>query len=132
MALKDVFVMNLKKFRKQKKFSQMKLAEKCNTAASYIGEIEIGRKFPSIEMIENIARALDIEAYRLFVDDALISAHNEKAAAYFASLSPEFQQELIGGMMQAINNGLITTLKPKNESLPVPQKRPAKKKGGGR
>ncbi|GMO50179.1 MAG: hypothetical protein Ta2B_30820 [Termitinemataceae bacterium] len=30
----------------------MKLAEKCGTAASYIGEIEIGRKFPSVEMIE--------------------------------------------------------------------------------
>ena len=132
MALQDVFIANLKKFRKQKKLSQMKLAERCNTAASYIGEIEIGRKFPSITLIEKIAGVLDIEAYRLFVDDALVSAHNEKAAAYFASLSPEFQQELIGAILQAINKGLITTLKPENESLSAPQKRPAQKKGAGR
>jgi transcriptional regulator with XRE-family HTH domain len=128
MALQDVFIANLKKFRKQKKLSQMKLAERCGTAASYIGEIEIGRKFPSITLIEKIAAVLDIEAYRLFVDDALASAHNEKAAAYFASLSPEFQQELIGAIMQAINKGLITTLKPEIESPPAAQKRPAKRK----
>jgi len=46
----------------------MKLAEHCNTAPSYIGEIEMGRKFPSTEMIEKIARALRIEPYLLFKD----------------------------------------------------------------
>jgi transcriptional regulator with XRE-family HTH domain len=132
MGLKDVFVVNLKKFRKQKQFSQMKLAEHCNTAASYIGEIEIGRKFPSIDMIEHIAAALDVEAYRFFVDDSAIDAHNEKAAAYFASLSPEVQQELIGGLMDLINSGLVRTLKTGNESPPAPRKIPARKKGGRR
>jgi len=46
----------------------MKLAECCNTAPSYIGEIEMGRKFPSTEMIEKIAMALRIEPYHLFRD----------------------------------------------------------------
>ena len=44
----------------------MKLAEYCNTSASYIGEIEIGRKFPSTEMIEKIAKILRIEPYLFF------------------------------------------------------------------
>jgi len=44
----------------------MKLAEYCNTATSYIGEIEIGRRFPSMEMIEKIADILRIEPYRFF------------------------------------------------------------------
>ena len=44
----------------------MKLAEYCNTATSYIGEIEIGRRFPSIGMIEKIATALRIEPYHFF------------------------------------------------------------------
>ena len=44
----------------------MKLAEHCNTSPSYIGEIEIGRKFPSTEMIEKIAGVLRIEPYHLF------------------------------------------------------------------
>jgi len=44
----------------------MKLAEYCNTATSYIGDIEIGRRFPSINMIEKIARVLRIEPYQFF------------------------------------------------------------------
>ena len=44
----------------------MKLAERCNTSPSYIGEIEIGRKFPSMELIEKIAEILGIEPYHLF------------------------------------------------------------------
>jgi transcriptional regulator with XRE-family HTH domain len=68
MKLKQIFIANLKEFRKRKRFSQMKLAEKCDTAASYIGEIEIGRKFPSTEMIEKIAKALNIEPQWLFWD----------------------------------------------------------------
>ena len=44
----------------------MKLAEYCNTATSYIGDIEIGRRFPSMEMIEKMAKILKIEPYHFF------------------------------------------------------------------
>jgi len=44
----------------------MKLAECCNTATSYIGDIEIGRRFPSIDMIEKFAHVLRIEPYHFF------------------------------------------------------------------
>ena len=66
MTLKQIFVQNLKEFRKKEGFSQLKLAEYCNTSPGYIGEIEIGRKFPSTEMIEKIAYVLRIEPYRFF------------------------------------------------------------------
>jgi len=56
----------LKEFRKKEGLSQMKLAEYCNTATSYIGDIEIGRRFPSIDMIEKIAGVLRIEPYHFF------------------------------------------------------------------
>jgi transcriptional regulator with XRE-family HTH domain len=68
MELKQIFIINLKDFRKKEGISQMKLAERCDTSPSYIGEIEIGRKFPSIEMIDKIARALRIEPHHLFVN----------------------------------------------------------------
>ena len=51
----------------------MKLAEICNTSTSYIGEIEIGKKFPSIEMIDKIAEALNIKTYFLFIDEPELS-----------------------------------------------------------
>jgi transcriptional regulator with XRE-family HTH domain len=66
MTLKQVFIRNLKEFRKKEGLSQMKLAECCNTATSYIGDIEIGRRFPSMELIEKIADILRIEPYRFF------------------------------------------------------------------
>jgi len=44
----------------------MKLAELCDTAPSYIGQIEIGLKFPSMEMVDKIAGILRIEPYHLF------------------------------------------------------------------
>lgn len=47
----------------------MRLAEMLNTSTSYIGEIEINNRVPSMEMVEKIANALNIEPFRLFVDD---------------------------------------------------------------
>ena len=66
MTLKQVFIQNLKKFRKKEGLSQMKFAEYCNTTTSYIGHIETCRKFPSMEMIEKIANILRIEPYLFF------------------------------------------------------------------
>jgi len=66
MTLKQVFIRNLREYRRKEGLSQMKLAEFCDTAPSYIGDIEIGRRFPSIEMIEKIAGVLRIEPYHFF------------------------------------------------------------------
>jgi transcriptional regulator with XRE-family HTH domain len=66
MTLKEVFIQNLREFRRKEGISQMKLAEYCDTAPSYIGDIEIGRRFPSIDMIEKIAGVLRIEPYHFF------------------------------------------------------------------
>jgi len=48
----------------------MKLAEYCNTAPSYIGQIETGLRFPSLELVEKIADILRIEPYHLFKKSA--------------------------------------------------------------
>jgi len=49
----------------------MKLAELCDTAPSYIGEIEIGRRFPSLKLIEKISDVLNVEPYRFFLDETV-------------------------------------------------------------
>ena len=61
--LKRIYVRNLKKFRKQAGLSQAQLGLRCDTLASYICEIETGRKFPSLEMIARIAEALQIQPH---------------------------------------------------------------------
>ena len=66
LTFQELFIVNLKDFRKAQKISQAKLAEMCDSSQAYIAEIEVGKKFPSPEMIERIASALDIESYCLF------------------------------------------------------------------
>jgi transcriptional regulator with XRE-family HTH domain len=67
--MRQDFIQNLKKYRKIEGVSQMRLAEMCDTDASYIGQIEIGSRFPSIELIEKMAQALAIEPYRFFMKE---------------------------------------------------------------
>ena len=68
MTLKQIFIQNMKEFRKKEGISQMKLAEYLDTSPTYIGEIEVGKKFPSMDMIEKIANILKIKPYHFFVD----------------------------------------------------------------
>ena len=70
MEIQAVFAENMKKYRKQAKLTQEKLAELCDTDYRYIGQIETGRRCPSLEYIGKIAAALNIAPYRLFYDEA--------------------------------------------------------------
>ena len=70
MHLRAVFVRNLRKYRNYRGFTQAKLAELCDKDTSYIGQIEIGTRFPSMELIEKIAEALQIEPYLFFLEDS--------------------------------------------------------------
>jgi transcriptional regulator with XRE-family HTH domain len=82
MTLKQVFVQNLKEFRKKEGFSQMKLAEYCHTTTSYIGHIETGLKFPSMDMIEKMAEILRIEPYLFFINREKQGAGNDTENIY--------------------------------------------------
>jgi transcriptional regulator with XRE-family HTH domain len=64
--LRQVLALNMKKKRQLLGFSQAKLAEKVNTAPTYIAMIELEKKFPSVEMLERIARALAMDTTELF------------------------------------------------------------------
>jgi len=64
--LRQVLALNMKKRRNTLGFSQAKLAEKVNTAPTYIAMIELEKKFPSVEMLERIAQALEIDTTELF------------------------------------------------------------------
>ena len=55
----------------------MKLAEHLDTAPSYIGQIETGRKFPSMDMIEKMANILRIEPYHFFKSPKDVNSETE-------------------------------------------------------
>ncbi|MDR3200197.1 MAG: helix-turn-helix transcriptional regulator [Spirochaetales bacterium] len=61
---------NLKKYRKEAGLTQEKLAELCDTDPRYIGQLETGRRCPSLIFIEKIAGALKIAPALLFWNEA--------------------------------------------------------------
>ena len=57
---------NIRERRRVLGISQGKLAEKVSTSSHYISQIEQQNKFPSPEMLERIAAALEIDSPQLF------------------------------------------------------------------
>ena len=66
MDIAKVFGTNLKKHRLALNLSQEAFADKCGLHRTYISAIECFRRSISLENIQRIADALDIEAYKLF------------------------------------------------------------------
>ena len=66
MKLWSIFCKNIKYYRYKKSYSQEKLGELTDLSARYISAIECGRYSPTIDTIEKIADALDIDGYELF------------------------------------------------------------------
>ena len=52
--------------RKQKGLSQENLAEALNIATTSVSYIETGRGFMSLNTLENLAKALEVEPYEIF------------------------------------------------------------------
>jgi len=73
--IKEIFAENLKKIRRKRGLTQEKLAEKANMSLQYLALLELARKFPSGDMLERLANALDIETYELLA--VAPSANNE-------------------------------------------------------
>lgn len=56
----------IKELRKRSGLSQDQLAEKVGIEAKYLSRIEVGKRQPSIETLEHIADALQVEMKELF------------------------------------------------------------------
>ena len=69
MDILKVFGKNLRKYRTDKKISQEKFAEICNLHRTYISDIERGQRSIALNNIQKIADALEIETYKLFLEN---------------------------------------------------------------
>jgi transcriptional regulator, XRE family protein len=68
MDIVKVFGNNVKIYRKKLQLSQEKLAEKAHLHRTYISAIECYKRSISLENIQRIADALEIETYKLFLE----------------------------------------------------------------
>lgn len=68
MDIIKVFGTNLRMYRNKLGLSQEKFAEKCGLHRTYISDIERFQRSISLENIQRIADALEIETYILFME----------------------------------------------------------------
>lgn len=79
---KEIFIENLKAIRIEKGYTQARLSELADLSPSIIGDIETGRRNPTLTTIEKIALALNVPVQQLFYDsqaDYPLTAFDSKA-----------------------------------------------------
>lgn len=69
MDIVKVFGTNLRRLRTEKGYSQEKFAMLCGLHRTYISDIECFTRNISIENVQKIADALEIEAYKMFMEE---------------------------------------------------------------
>ena len=67
LGIRDILALNLKENRRKLGLTQEKLSEKAGISAHYLAMVEVSRKFPTPEMLERLAKALEIEPHELFI-----------------------------------------------------------------
>lgn len=65
-GIRDILAVNIKENRRKNGFSQERLAEKAGISTPFIAMIEVSRKFPTPEVLDKIAKALNIKTWELF------------------------------------------------------------------
>jgi transcriptional regulator with XRE-family HTH domain len=75
--------------------SQAKLAEKLDSAPSYIAMVETQKQFPSVEMLERIAEALEIDTPELF-----------SIQSYPADSLKQLHKDLLSGFQDLLDSKL--------------------------
>ena len=69
MEILRLFGTNLRKYREEKNISQEKFAEMAGLHRTYISDVERFQRSISLNNVQKIADALEIETYRLFKEE---------------------------------------------------------------
>jgi len=70
MKLRAVVARNLRVLRKQRGFTQEELADRAGINRNYVGQIEREEKSPTVDVVEKLARSLEVRPIYLFGDAA--------------------------------------------------------------
>jgi len=90
-GIREILANNIKAYRRKCGFSQDKLAELANISSQYLATIETCRKFPTPEVLDLLAEALNIETHELFTLAPSPQSELEK-----------LRQDIIGEVVQVI------------------------------
>lgn len=107
MKLKDIFIANLKFYRKQKGLTQNDLTLALNKSYNYINSIEQGKMLPSFDVIEQMCDILGVSPPQLF--DSNASPQNIQTFSkevYIEELSSRLLEKLSPLVRETIRDSL--------------------------
>jgi transcriptional regulator with XRE-family HTH domain len=102
-SLRALLAHNMKERRRILGITQTQLAEKVNTSTHYIGQIELENKFPTPEMLERIAAALEIDSPQLF-----------SMASFPAEIIRRFEE----GLLADVETAIVSAISSRKSDLP--------------
>lgn len=105
MDIKKIFGDNLKKYRKSLGLTQEELAERVDVSPKHLSNIEMGTKFISAELLENLCKELDVPAHLLFYnkETAVVNPRlNEDPVAYFDKVIEEEMKIMVQSVKEKI------------------------------
>jgi transcriptional regulator with XRE-family HTH domain len=104
---------NTIKFRQQKGWTQAHLAEKVEISPTFMMHIEHGTRGASLETVELLANALDVDISELFLDnDSTIQFHGNQRISRF-----QVENMLIDDTRRAILNCVEKIVKQETEDM---------------
>ena len=106
---KELLGARIRELRKGLKMSQEQLSELVDVDPRYISRIELGKCFPSMETLENIARALQVAMRELFDYEHLgegYSASNN-INEILDSVGDEQQRTMILKVVKAVKRAVL-------------------------
>ena len=99
IPIETVIRENVKSLRKRLGWSQEALAEKTGVSAPYITQIEVGKRTPSLDIVEKLASALGVEYKTLF------EPQNTEQSENFSDFSKHIlETKLISAITDTIHN----------------------------
>ena len=83
-SLRKRFGQRVKELRQATGLSQEAFADRCGFARSYMSRIERGGANPSLDAVQVVADALNVEVFKLFMDDSAPTATGSVCEVPFA------------------------------------------------
>ena len=107
--LRNLFSVNIKRYRARKGWSQAKLAEKMDISTNYLSDIETGRGWVSPFSLIKLANSLEIDVYELFKPQETASAEvlnivNKCLDDFSSSLRIAFDKSIVDSMNKIRKN----------------------------
>ena len=109
--VREILAHNLKKNRRMLGITQPELAERAGLSTHYLAMIEIARRFPSADVLDRLAKALDITPHELFaVTVRPDAAMKELQAVISENVHQAVENALDKNIEKAIENALEKVL----------------------